>query len=401
MDAGPVDELLGALARQCAAEFTGFPPGTVPDLRAQVPELDAVPVIAAQVERMAVEHSRAIHRLLCRPIPRGQVRPAPFTAAFARDCAHWDVPAATVLRAYQRGHELLWHWWSGQVERRLTDPAERSAVTARLAELLMAYVSVGMALTVEVHTAEREARTRGDSWRQRDTVLAILDGASPRAESSRRLGYELAGWHTAFVLWSPPDAPDDWVGLETEARAWAMRAGGRPPLLVPVDGRAIWGWVAGDAVPSRALPEPGDGLRVALGDPGLGLAGFRDSHREAVRARSLATASGRTGAVVRHAELATVALLREDPEQLRRYVTRALGGLAAPGARERRLRATVSAYLAAGENVRAAARALHFHRNTVQQRLELAARLRGRPLDQDRLALALALEIIAADAGGT
>jgi DNA-binding PucR family transcriptional regulator len=70
-----------------------------------------------------------------------------------------------------------------------------------------------------------------------------------------------------------------------------------------------------------------------------------------------------------------------------------LGDLAVSGEREHRLRSTVRNYLEGGANVRAVARDLNYHRNTIQQRLDLAARLRGRPLDDDRCGLALALQV--------
>jgi DNA-binding PucR family transcriptional regulator len=166
-------------------------------------------------------------------------------------------------------------------------------------------------------------------------------------------------------------------------------------MLVPVDGKSIWGWVGQDTPPSwadhTAIAPPGD-LRAAIGQPGRGIAGFRNSHREAMRAREIAPAHM---TVAHHSRLATISLLGDDRESLRRYVELALGGLALAGRREQRLRATTLDYLNAGENVRATARNLRFHRNTIQQRLDLAANLRGRPLTEDRLALTLALEIVA------
>lgn len=398
MDA--VDRVLARLAEDCTAEFGAFTRAAAFDLRAEVPELAA---LGEQAERVVTEHAVAIQELLAAPVGRERVRVAPITETFARDCARREMPAATVLRAYQRGHELLWIWWSARVVERVPDPATRAAVTARLGEVLLAYVSVGMALTVEVHTAEREALGRGASWRQRETALAILrvgpggkgvEGAAgwDEQELSRRLGYPLDRWHVGFALWREGE-DDDWTGLDTAAREWTGRVG-EQLLVLPGDGGAVWGWVPGatrPAWPDAPAPSPGPGLRVSVGQPGFGVAGFRASHREALRAR--AVAGGRD--VARHAELATVALLDGDREQLARYLERALGRLAAAGQREGRLRDTVRAYLNAGENVRAAARELRFHRNTVQQRLEAAALLRGRPLGQDRLELALALEIAA------
>jgi hypothetical protein len=60
------------------------------------------------------------------------------------------------------------------------------------------------------------------------------------------------------------------------------------------------------------------------------------------------------------------------------------------------LRETLLAWLAEGGNARRAAERLHAHKNTVLYRLQRAQRLLGRPLDQDRGALELALSAVRA-----
>jgi DNA-binding PucR family transcriptional regulator len=396
MDARHVDRSLGEIARDCEAEVVDLAVTATQILGTRIPEMASVPQMTETINRMANEHCWAVHTLFLSPVPRDEVRPAPITVDFAKESARSGLSAVSVLRTYQMGHELLWGWWSPRVAARITDAEARAAVTTRLGDLLMTYISEVMSLTVQVHADEVETRTRGASWQQRDTVLAILDKTSSRSveELSRRLGYELDGWHVGFVLWSIEEN-DDWAGLETSARAWASGVAVTPPLLVPVDGSSIWGWLVSDTPPmwlDAAIPAPRYDLRAAIGQPGRGLTGFRNTHYEALRTRAIAP---KCSTVVRHSQLATISLLRDDHEPLRRFVEQALGGLAIASTRQQRLRATVRGYLLAGENVRAAARDLHFHRNTIQQRLDIAAELRGRPLHEDRLNLALALEIVA------
>jgi hypothetical protein len=395
MDEGAADAALARLAGEVAERFRGFPDEAVEDLLRHAPALASARAIEDMFRTVVREHGQSILRLLSNPVARDVVGPAAYTAQFARACARIGVPAASVLRSYQRGHELVWHWWSGQVEQHVSDAESRAAVTARLAELLMAYVSSGMAVTVEVHAAETARETAGGSWRRRDAVLEIVENRARHAASrlSVLLGHDLSRWQLGFVAWLPRDDADDWTGLESAVRTWATAATGRRPLLVAVDGRMVWGWVEGTAPPVwSAAPPPLRQLRVAVGQPGRGLEGFRLSHREATLARGLADRL--TGPELRYSELATVALLREDPDLRSRYVESALGDLARVGARESVLRATVRAHLRAGENVRAVARELHLHRNTVQQRLDQAEQLRGRPLAEDRLTLAVALEML-------
>ncbi|WUB67147.1 helix-turn-helix domain-containing protein [Streptomyces sp. NBC_00582] len=65
--------------------------------------------------------------------------------------------------------------------------------------------------------------------------------------------------------------------------------------------------------------------------------------------------------------------------------------LAADTAAAERLRATLLLLLAERGSHTATAERLHLQKNTVEYRVDKAARLRGKPLDQDRLDLELAL----------
>jgi hypothetical protein len=356
-------------------------------------------VIARQSAQMVDEHTAAITTALEDGVDGRPLEVAAITVPFARDCAHWDVSVGAILRTYQRGHQRLWQLWQQRIADSVGDPEARAAVIALCAEVLLEYVTAGMELTVATHAVEREIRMRGASWQQRDDVLALLEERGPgtEAELSRRLGHPLEGDHVAFVCWSPSRfAAQDVGGLEAAARAWAEAAAGTAPLLVPVDGGTTWGWIsapAGTGWLDAGLPAPREGFRVATGTALAGPAGFRRSHAEALRAQAIASAAAVPAPVTRFADVATLAVLTDDRDALRRFVSAQLGHLALPGEREQRLRWTVHHYLGGGANVRALARELNYHRNTIQQRLELAARLRGRPLDEDRSGLALALTV--------
>lgn len=399
MDRAEASRLLSAVARrfQPLDDETSALLGR--EVLSQVPDLTAVAVIDRQALQMTHEHTAAITAALVDAGSANGVQLAAITEPFARDCADWDVSVGTILRTYQRGQQRLWQLWKERIEDSVTDPEERAAVLARCAEVLLEYVTAGMELTVEIHAAEREIRLRGASWQQRDDVLALLEGrsAATEAELSRRVGLPLERSHVGFVCWSGSGAAGrDRGGLEAAARQWSEAAAGVAPLLIPVDSTTTWGWISAATGPGwldAALPEPREGFRIATGTAAPGLAGFRLTHTEALRAQVVATAGTFPAAATRYADIATLAVLTDDRDALRRYVHTQLGGLAAVGEREQRLRGTVRNYLEGGANVRAVARELNYHRNTIQQRLELAATLRGRPLEEDRCGLALALAV--------
>ena len=122
-------------------------------------------------------------------------------------------------------------------------------------------------------------------------------------------------------------------------------------------------------------------LRVAVGVPAYGPAGFRRTHLAALDAHRLAPRSG-TGPVITYREVALAALLTADPERARWFVEEELGDLGASDPKTGDLRATALQFLRSGANLLRTATALHVHRNTVVYRLKNVERLLGRGLDE-------------------
>jgi DNA-binding PucR family transcriptional regulator len=136
------------------------------------------------------------------------------------------------------------------------------------------------------------------------------------------------------------------------------------------------------------------GVLAAVGTPQPGVAGFRRSHYEASEARRVSLLQAqRREPVTHYRDVEVAALMSRDPEALRRFLTRTLGPLADAGESSERLRKTLSAYLAAGQQVAAAARRLGVHRNTVSYRLRALEDALGPVVDGDRVDLELALAL--------
>ncbi|MCU1668836.1 MAG: hypothetical protein JWP40_1763 [Blastococcus sp.] len=164
------------------------------------------------------------------------------------------------------------------------------------------------------------------------------------------------------------------------------------------DERTLWAWVnsptpheLGLSLLRHGVSSGAAGLRIAVGPQAPGLAGFRGSLRDALRARAVAeTAEDHNVAVVAFDDVAVAALLTSQSEDLQRWIARVLGNLAAddPGTRE--LRETVRVFLESAGSYNRAATQLHLHKNTVYYRVRKAEQLRGRPLREDRLALEVA-----------
>ena len=110
-----------------------------------------------------------------------------------------------------------------------------------------------------------------------------------------------------------------------------------------------------DVVGAAVLTAGGEAVRVALGNPGVGLTGFRRSHRQAQQARRVALAAGgHAGRVVSFADACVVALLCEDLDATRTWVADTLGALADDDENAGRLRETARVFLAVGSSHTAA-----------------------------------------------
>ncbi|HSV38625.1 MAG TPA: helix-turn-helix domain-containing protein, partial [Nocardioidaceae bacterium] len=72
-------------------------------------------------------------------------------------------------------------------------------------------------------------------------------------------------------------------------------------------------------------------------------------------------------------------------------VAKALGSLALDNEGAERLRDTLLAFLTEKGSYTATAERVHLHKNTVKYRVDRAVEERGRPLDEERLELELAL----------
>jgi DNA-binding PucR family transcriptional regulator len=136
---------------------------------------------------------------------------------------------------------------------------------------------------------------------------------------------------------------------------------------------ATWGWL-GDR--TRISDSDLDALiawqrsregQVAFGEPGVGIAGFAASHRQAREARTIAAATDQHA--VRFADLRLVIALLRDGDLAKRFIERELGDLDEPSERMRELRETLRVYLEHGQRVSATAAVRRRDRKTIERQL--------------------------------
>lgn len=304
----------------------------------------------------------------------------PALLAQARTAARSGVPLDIVLRRYFAGQALFSDFIIDEAEKGglLTGDALQLVLRGQavLFDRLVAMVS-------EEYAREPQAGFPTTERRLGDLVEHLLAG---ELIDSSHLDYDLTGRHVGVVAAG---------GAARDAlRGVASRFDRRLLSVTRADG-TIWGWLGTrrDAVVdelARALASSRpSGTLIALGEPGLGLAGWRTTHWQARAVFPVASRGAKP--VVRYSEAALLAAMMQD-----HLLTRSLYELyLAPLEDERdggeAIRKTLRAYLASRCNIASAAAAIEVNRNTVANRLRTVERRIGRPVQSCVAELDLAL----------
>lgn len=303
--------------------------------------------------------------------------------------ARLDLPLALLLRTYRVGHQMMWQAWSDAIEAETeADPEARRRALAIASEYLFEYVDRLATFLTDEYTAERDRFMRSREQRRTQLVRDVLDGADPDPGAAlATLDYDLRLEHLALIV----------SGGEPEAAVRALGQALDAPhrLVVSLSAETAWAWLGRTrpfALPERLEPADGQAV-VSLGDPGAGAAGFRRSHREARDAHAVALRRG-PGPALRYDDVALEALAGADEDRAAAFAARELRGLDGADARSERLRATLEAYFAAGQNASAAAAVLGVHEHTVSYRLRTVEERLGRPVTARRAELETALRLL-------
>ena len=327
----------------------------------------------------------------------------PVAFDFARRLAQQGVPSTAMLRAYRLGQAAL-------VQHILTAIAERDLSGAEVAQASMEMSSFGFSFidtiseqVVAAYQVERDAWLRQRNASRLAKVQSVLSGKLVEGdEIEKALGFGLTRPHVGAVVWSDQESADDadWLGrLERYVAqlATALGAAPRAVLSVAPDDTTVWAWIPTAAVDvdavSARMDEHRGSLRAAIGEPASGVSGFRVTHQQARQAQSLAMTADPAAArpFIASSQLGPLALVASDADGVRAWVRNVLGGLAEDDENSARLRETVWAYLSSGSSPNTAAAELHLHKNTIQYRIRKAEQARGRPFEDGRIDVEVAL----------
>jgi DNA-binding PucR family transcriptional regulator len=315
--------------------------------------------------------------------------------AYARASAQRDVPLSSLVRAHRIGHARFLEAAMRYVS--LLDPAQRVPTIVELVNRSARFVDLVADQLTVAYEQEHDRLVSRTSGLQQQWVSDLLAGAPidvQRAEKALR--YRLYGVHIAAVVCVDAAVPSrdaaalfDQVGSLVAAE---LGAEGRA-LMALTDEREARLWFSlGSARneqavdPSRvrtALESAGIQARLAFGRVEDGLGGFRASLKQAERVKSVVLADGGRpgGRVVFYNEVAPIAWMASDVDELRYFVTDVLGDLSADDERNGWLRETLREFLARNRSYVATADAMILHRNTIQYRVGQAMELCGQDFD--------------------
>lgn len=303
----------------------------------------------------------------------------------ARIAAASGFPLWACVQAYRAGHAVQWQAWTEAVEARRLDAKARRTLLQAGSEYMFAYADQCARWIELEYTRERDRRLRSEEQLRTQLVRDLLDGK--HADTSK-LGYQLDGWHIALIA-SGYD-PDRVL------QPLSRQLGGQM-LTVAADAITWWAWIRLSRVRSaaierklRAVPLP-PGISLAIGEPGHGPAGFRQSHRDAQDAAAIGERRGQ--AITRYSEVALEALATANLDQARSFVLRELGTLARDDQRSDILRRTLRAYFAAGQRASSTALVLGVHERTIGNRVRAVERVIGGSVLSRRAELEVALRL--------
>ncbi|MDT5068011.1 MAG: hypothetical protein QOK02_4166 [Mycobacterium sp.] len=325
---------------------------------------------------------------------------------YARRLAQHGVPVNALVRAYRLGQRRMNDLVFQAVRDADISPVTRLAALEAITTTLFEYIDWISQQVVAVYEEERERwlenRNSIRALRVREVVAGKVKVDIDATSDSIR--YPLRWHHLAVVMWYSDEGAsgDELDRLQRFLRELGQATDvGSNPLFAAGDRTTAWGWLPYRSAPANAVEtvrqfagKRADPPRVAIGTVACGIDGFRQSYREAQAARAVAVAGGANAAKVIAASdpgLSAAALLGGDLGAARVWVIQVLGELSMDTENDAWLRETLRVFLRCGGSYKQAAEELDLHFNTVKYRIGRAVVRLGRPIDEDRLDVELAL----------
>jgi hypothetical protein len=275
------------------------------------------------------------------------------------------VAGGNVCALLDRYGEMLWDAISRATEEVVREPALRWRLLMLARAHLSGYVPRLSEELRSIYEQECQRLAADDDGFRANRLALVLSG---QLNDLGVFDYDLQQHHAAIV---------------TDSKAVVARLAlmsGRQRLHVVRPGLLVHGWLGGrepfdaQSLDLLAAERHRGEARIALGEPGFGVEGFRSSHRQALEAWRIV----RCGAcrVARYTDVVLPIALARDQTVARTFLARYLERLDLP------LREAAQAYLRSGHNASAAAAHLRRSRRTVERQLARVEDCLRRPITE-------------------
>jgi hypothetical protein len=316
----------------------------------------------------------------------------PVVAAQAGRGASSGVSLTTALCRCVAGHTLLWSFVFEEVVRHDLPDEQRFALLLQASAAMGEMLASVQAVLADAHSSEIVRRARSHEQRRAEIVDKLLADEPVDTGELAELGYELDGWHLGMIATGPQ------VGKAMRALAAGLRCD-----LLPVahGSEMVWAWLGARRRVAFAEIErvfsAGEhlDLSLAIGEPGRGAEGWRQTHREAQGALLVARSRGgrEQHTLTRYLHVATEATALRDDALADSLIETYLAPLERMRIGGQAARRTLRALFETGHNVTSASFILKVNRTTVhRQRTEIERRLDCR-LHEHQAEIEVALRI--------
>jgi hypothetical protein len=407
---GPPPQRVKALVAEAALRLDR----RQPQIARNMSDLIAREIKSLDVDRAFIDLLRAsvdantktITHILINDIPIERLQPTTAAVEYALRLAQRDIPANSLVRAYNVGKDDFIGEIFPDVQALDCSAEDKFAVLQHMSAVVGRYIDWISQYVFEVYEKERERWISTQGNLRASLIHDVLGRRTVTArEFERETGYRLGGHHIGMIVWSTrtDPAPDElrMLAQVVSKMAVAARCSG-PPLVTAVDRETAWVWLPFVARPSgldmqemQRIVGRARSCRASLGLSGAGVDGFRRTHDQAQAARRVVVTSGETTPVISFGDegVAITSLLANDMESTSSWVAEVLGHLAVDNEQMRSLRETLRVFFLTGESYTDTAAIMKLHRNTVKYRIAKALEQGETVISSKRIDLAVALNV--------
>ena len=300
-------------------------------LIADIPELRGDQIVEKLLDASIEENVATLLHVFEHGLVPEEIGAPPAAVEYARRLAQRGMPNIALVRAYRVGHGRFLSRCIEQLASRTTDADLTAAVTSRMVEISFRYVDRVSEEVNSVYQQERDRWLLAQTAVRAGRVRELLRGDPVDVDiAESALGYRLRRHHLGLIVWvvGVVHGSDGMTRLDRlGARAARLLNSRGRYLFVPRDDSLAWIWVPVGAdtrvsyeLLSTAFANGDTTVRVAVGEPGYGLDGFRQTHVQAARTQDLALAAKPGARVTTFADVGAIALICADVDAARSWV---------------------------------------------------------------------------------